>query len=151
MQYGSMFEQAIVILEKMGYLPQSIDSNSQLFTFKYGDVNMFIGKGEDKNDIDLFCSILLTGTEDEQQQILNDAQSMADDDLKDFNTCYIGDGLAYIALFFRIKESRHKLYKKHLVTMMDKVIEGYATLMTAICIISYSQSPEFLASLDLPE
>lgn len=148
MQYSSMFEQAIVILEKMGFSLKSIDPNDKLFIFKYADVNMFVGKGEEKNDIDLFCSIHMTGTVEEQKQILNDAQSMAEDDLKDFNTCYIDDGLAYIALFLRIKESRHKLYKKHLMSMIDKLVEGYTTLMAAMCIISYSQSPEFIKSLD---
>lgn len=74
MQYSSMFEQAIVILEKMGFSLKSIDSNDKLFSFKYGDVNMFVGKGEEKNDIDLFCSIHMTGTVEEQKQILNDAQ-----------------------------------------------------------------------------
>ena len=65
-----------------------------------------------------------SSVEDEQKQILDDAKDMAEDDLTDFDIHYVGDGLAFIALYLRVKESRHKLYKKHLMSMMDKQVDG---------------------------
>ena len=72
---------------------------------------------------------------------------MAEDDLTEFDIHYVGDGLAFIALYLRVKESRHKLYKKHLVSMMEKLLDGYITLSCAISLVRYTQSPEFIASI----
>ena len=108
---------------------------------------MFIDEGESDHDIDLSCSVYLSGTEDEQKQILDNAKDMAEDDLTEFDIHYVGDGLAFIALYLRVKESRHKLYKKHLVSMMEKLLDGYITLSCAISLVRYTQSPEFIASI----
>lgn len=131
----------------MGLSPQPTSEGSPMFASEYKNATMFIDKGESDHDIDLLCSVYLSGTENEQKQILNDAKDMAEDDLTEFDIHYIGDGLAFIALYLRVKESRHKLYKKHLLSMMDKLADGYNTISCAISLIKYNQSSEFIGSI----
>lgn len=146
-KYDSMYIQALDIISSLGLSPQPTSEGSPMYAFEYKNATMFIDEGESDHDIDLSCSVYLSGTEDEQKQILNDAKDMAEDDLTEFDIHYIGDGLAFIALYLRVKESRHKLYKKHLVSMMEKLLDGYITLSCAISLVRYTQSPEFIASI----
>lgn len=146
-----MSQQALDIITSMGITPKLTSGRSNMYVFDYSATKIFICECDERNDIDLFCPIQLDGTVDEQKQMLEQACSMAEEDLKDFEVCHIDDGLAYIAFFIRIKETRHKLYKKHLISILNKMVEGYTTLMTAICIIAYSQSPEFLDSISNEE
>lgn len=146
-KYDSMYIQALDIISSMGLSPQPTSEGSPMYAFEYKNATMFIDGGESDHDIDLPCSVYLSGTGDEQKQILNDAKDMAEDDLTEFDIHYIGDGLAFIALYLRVKESRHKLYKKNLLSMMDKLVDGYITLSCAISLIKYTQSPEFIESI----
>lgn len=142
-----MYLQALEILTSMGLTPQPTAEGSSMYVFKYKYLTMFLDEGEDRNDIDLSCPIYLTGTEEEQKQLLEDARDMADLDLKDYDIYYIGDGLACISLFLRMKKTRHKLYRKHFVSMLDRLHEGYFTLMCAISLITYTETPEFISSI----
>lgn len=146
-KYDSMYIQALDIISSMELSPQPTSEGSPMYAFEYKNATMFIDEGESDHDIDLSCSVYLSGTEDEQKQVLNDAKDMAEDDLTEFDIHYIGDGLAFIALYLRVKESRHKLYKKHLLAMMDKLVDGYITLSCAISLIKYTQSSEFIESI----
>lgn len=146
-KYDSMYIQALDIISSMELSPQPTSEGSPMYAFEYKSATMFIDEGESDHDIDLSCSVYLSGTEDEQKQVLNDAKDMAEDDLTEFDIHYIGDGLAFIALYLRVKESRHKLYKKHLLAMMDKLVDGYITLSCAISLIKYTQSSEFIESI----
>ena len=146
-EYSSMYIQALDILSSMGLTPQPTAEGSSMYVFKYKYLTMFLDEGEERNDIDLSCSVYLSGTEEEQKQLLEDARDMADLDLKDYDIYYIGEGLACISLFLRMKETRHKLYRKHLLSMLDRLHEGYFTLMCAISLISYTETPEFISSI----
>ena len=146
-KYDSMYIQALDIISSMELSPQPTSEGSPMYAFEYKNATMFIDEGESDHDIDLSCSVYLSGTEDEQKQVLNDAKDMAEDDLTEFDIHYIGDGLAFIALYLRVKESRHKLYKKHLLAMMDKLVDGYITLSCTISLIKYTQSSEFIESI----
>lgn len=146
-KYDRMYTQALDIISSMGLSPQPTAEGSSMYVFEYKNATMFIDEGESDHDIDLLCSVYLSGTEEEQKQILEAAKDMAEDDLTEFDIHYVGDGLAYIALFLRVKESRHKLYRKHLVSIMDKLVDGYITLSCAISLISYTQSSEFIESI----
>lgn len=146
-KYDKMYIQALEILTSMGLAPEPIAEGSSMYVFKYKYLTMFLDEGEDRNDIDLSCPVYLTGTEEEQKQLLEDARDMADLDLKDYDIYYIGDGLACISLFLRMKKTRHKLYRKHLVSMLDRLHEGYFTLMCAISLITYTETPEFISSI----
>lgn len=146
-KYDSMYIQALDIISSLGLSPQPTSEGSPMYAFEYKNATMFIDEGESDHDIDLSCSVYLSGTEDEQKQILDNAKDMAEDDLTEFDIHYVGDGLAFIALYLRVKESRHKLYKKHLLAMMDKLVDGYITLSCAISLIKYTQSSEFIESI----
>lgn len=146
-KYGTMYDQALDIVKDMGLTPKPSSEGSPMYVFEYRGETVFLDAGEGRNEIDLMCPIYLSGTETEQKRLLEDARDMAEDDLKDFYVHYIGHNLAYIALFIQIKKTRNKLYKKHLSEMLDKLLEGYTTIMTAISFVLYTQSPEFIASI----
>lgn len=146
-QYGSMYDQAHDILSAMGLDPKPSIEGSSMYVFEYKDTTMFLDIGENDHDIDLLCPIHLYGTAKQQKQLLEDAKDMAENDLLDYDICYIRKNLAFIALYLQVKKTRHKLYKKHLVSMLDKQHEGYTTLMCAISLVMYTLTPEFLASI----
>lgn len=146
-KYGTMYEQALDIVTGMGLDPKPSSEGSPMYVFQYKGATVFLDAGEGRNEIDLMCPIYLSGTETEQKQLLEDAKDMAEEDLKDYYVHYIGHNLAYIALFVQIKETRNKLYKKHLLEMLDKLLEGHTIIMTAISFILYTQSPEFIKSV----
>lgn len=145
--YDRMYAQALDIISRMKLSPEPSTEGSSMYVFTYKNTTMFLDEGLEDHDIDLLCPIYLSGTEEEQKQLFESAKDMAEEDLVDFDIFYIGEGLAYMSLFLQVKETRHKLYKKHLVAMLDKLFDGYITFMCAISLIQYTQSPEFISSI----
>lgn len=148
-KYDSMYKQALDIITKMGLSPERLSKYSPMWEFKYKDIPMCIDTGFEHNEFVLSCPINLYGTEEEQKDTLETAKYMTADDLPDFDIYYIGDDLACISWYLQVKETRHILHKKQLISSLDKMRDSYFTIEAAISMVMLTKEPEFIASIDV--
>ena len=146
-KYDSLYKQALDMITEMGLSPELCSEGYIMHSFLYNEEKLFIGEGETDKDIELVCPVYLNGTEEEQKELLDKAQGIAEIELQDFDVEFLGMNLAYIVLNVSFKKNRHNLKQDNLVYMLDKILDGHKALMSAIGVALYTQSQEKLASL----
>lgn len=147
LKYESLYKQALDMITEMGLSPELCSEGYIMHSFLYKEEKLFIGEGETDKDIELVCPVYLNGTEEEQKELLDKAQGIAENELQDFDVEFLGMNLAYIVLNVSFKKNRHNLKQDNLVYMLDKILDGHKALMSAIGVALYTQSPETLASI----
>lgn len=146
-KYKSLYKQALDMMTEMELTPELCSEGYIMHSFLYKEEKLFIGEGETDKDIELVCPVYLNGNEEEQKELLDKAQVIAEDELQDFDVEFLGMNLAYIVLNVSFKKNRHNLKQDNLVYMLDKILDGHKALMSAIGVALYTQSPETLASI----